>query len=69
MRIIMAELPPEADNIRAYLGRFIGQTIIDITQQDPEDQDSRVYLHLSGGCMLSFPLRDDQAFTIHDCEE
>jgi hypothetical protein len=59
------------DNIRDFLGRYIGQKIMDITQQDPdefaENKETRVYFHMQDGDMISFPIGDD-GFTIHEME-
>ena len=58
-------------NIREVLGRFIGQRILDITQQDPEEfaenKETRIYFHMQDGNSISFPIGDD-GFTIHECE-
>jgi hypothetical protein len=59
-------------NVREFLGRFIGQRILDITQQDEdefkEDGETRIYFHMQNGEMISFPIGDD-GFTIHELED
>ena len=46
------------DNVRQFMSHLIGQTIVDITQDDPEERaagDEYVMLLLSGGDYLKFP--------------
>lgn len=53
----------EYSNIREILGKFIGRTIIDITQHDKEEWDNDglcyVQLMLDDGNYLRFPIGDE----------
>jgi hypothetical protein len=60
--------------IRDFLGHFIGQTIVDITQHDQEEFEedgwSKVYLHMSNGETICFYIGgDDGCFAVHGDEE
>lgn len=69
---VIMPIKDEGGNIREFLGKFIGQRILDITQQDPEEfaenRETRIYFHMSEGEMISFPIGDD-GFTIHELED
>jgi hypothetical protein len=59
--------------VRDFLGHFIGQTIIDITQHDEEEFEedgwSKVYLHMSNGESICFYIGDDGCFAVHTNED
>lgn len=49
-------------NVRDVLSRFIGRTIVEITQQDPDEFQERgsfVMLMFDNGETLEFPIGDD----------
>lgn len=57
----MSKDDPTYSNIREFLGELIGHTLIDITQQDPEEfaeGGSFVQLHFDDGSYLKFPIGD-----------
>lgn len=62
----------DGQNIRAFLGAFIGCTLVDVTQQDAEDfavdRQARIYLHFSNGQIINVPI-DDKGFNIEGIDD
>lgn len=63
----------DVDNIRdpSLLGPLIGCTLVDVTQDDPEDcaDSHRVYLHFSNGSTVSFLIDIEHGFDIETLDE